>query len=217
MKIINSVNSVNSTKIKNIWVLLIVSLLSIALIYFTFSWAHYLVKNNYIVECFVSRLKDTGSPDTNHTVNMPINTTQDCKNMCGSQSRCYISGQQCTSDVDCQGCQPLFKEDGPSSYKKDYRGENDAGKLTWGQTPTYSTLTTDIGTQSKLYDGEKSIHKRAPDYNKGVNTWYSIFKKGEKAFDERYKDNTQENQYPKRYSLSGEYVDDGPLASNAYL
>lgn len=50
-------------------------------------------------------LKETS--DTSHTVDLPINTTVDCKNMCGPLNRCSITGEQCTSDIDCYGCQNL--------------------------------------------------------------------------------------------------------------
>ena len=49
---------------------------------------------------------DMGTPETNHNVNLPINTTYSCENVCGPLSRCSKTGEQCTSDVDCYGCQP---------------------------------------------------------------------------------------------------------------
>ena len=114
-------------------------------------------------------LVDLGDPSTNHNVNQPINTTYQCSNMCGPLSRCSITGEQCTSDVDCTGCQPKIQ---PQTDTKNTRGQNDAGKLTTEQTPTYSTLTTDIGTQATLYN---KLKIPPTTYNKGLNTWRSSF------------------------------------------
>jgi len=98
-------------------------------------------------------------------------------------------------------------------------GENDAGKLTWGVTPTYSTLTTDIGTQAKLFTSNKDKLEAAPQASFGVNTWITAFNGGQQLFDERYKPAGLKfmPNYEKRYSATGQFIDDGPLASNAYL
>jgi hypothetical protein len=170
-----------------------------------------LFQHNFIVECFTDR----GTPDTSHTVNLPLTTTYSCRNFCGPTARCSITGQQCTADIDCPGCQPFVP---PLSRSPDFiPGENDAGKLTVGQTPTFSTLTTDLGTQAKLYNSDK--FKKPPQANFGVNTWTSKFDISQKLFDERYECDSYplKPDYPKRYSDTGMFLQDGPLASNAYL
>ena len=48
-----------------------------------------------------------------HTVDLPINTTFSCENMCGPTAVCSITGEQCTSDIDCHGCLP---QEGPPQY-----------------------------------------------------------------------------------------------------
>jgi hypothetical protein len=55
--------------------------------------------------------------------------------------------------------------------------------------------------------------------NFGVNTWFNKFNKGRKLFDDRYKPSGLKNMpsYSDRYSLTGEFIDDGPLPSNSYL
>jgi hypothetical protein len=99
------------------------------------------------------------------------------------------------------------------------RGQNEAGKLTDGVTPTYSVLTTDIGTQAKLYG--KGENFMPPSYFKGVNEWKKSFDVGMELYDRKYNPSIEIlpflPKYPKRPSLSGEFVDDGPLAANAYL
>ena len=161
-------------------------------------------------------LVDLGDPSTNHNVNQPINTTYQCSNMCGPLSRCSITGEQCTSDVDCTGCQPKIQ---PQTDTKNTRGQNDAGKLTTEQTPTYSTLTTDIGTQATLYN---KLKIPPTTYNKGLNTWRSSFDVGNTLFQKRYNPSslngpTFQANYPSRPSLTGEFTDTGPLPSNSYL
>ena len=168
--------------------------------------------STYNFESFVTN--DKTGPNYSHTVNQPINTTISCKNMCGPLARCSLTGEQCTSDIDCYGCQT--KSHNKSRMFSEIRGQNDAGKETTGMTPNYSILTTDIGTQAKLYN---KLLIDPPQYDIGVNTWRKKFDNGEIFYDKRYYPGKQQfmPNYPKRKTLSGEFEDDGPLASNAYL
>jgi hypothetical protein len=212
---------------RNQYITIILAFVSIVLLFWNFNYIHYLVKNGYYVECFDSNIalyKDTGSPTTTHTVNMPLTTTYSCKNFCApATARCAITGEQCMADIDCRGCNPygskLYGSYNQPQPTRIIPGENDAGKLTWGVTPTYSTLTTDIGTQAKLYTSNKKKLEKPLQANFGVNTWISHFKGGQDLFDERYKPAGLKYmpKYDERYSVTGQFVDDGPLASNAYL
>lgn len=181
----------------------------------TFFWIHYLVNNQYIVECFDSFNQDRGESDTNHTVDLPLTTTYSCRNFCGPTARCSITGQQCTADIDCPGCQPYVPPLPPA--KNCVPGENDAGKLTLGVTPTFSTLTTDIGTQAKLFTSDPL--RKPVQANFGVNTWRSKFDQENKMYQNRYQCDSYPylSNYPERYSSTGMFLQDGPLASNAYL
>jgi len=201
----------------NIILLIISILLFIGII----KWSNYLIKNKFILkegfDPYTQTLLDTGTPQTNHTVNLPINTTFSCQNMCGPLARCSKTGEQCTSDVDCYGCQPKVYV---TNYEtEDIGGQNDAGKLTNGENPTYSTLTTDIGTQAKLYDKGENLNP--PSYFKGVNEWKNSFDAGMELYNKKYNPNIAIlpflPKYPARKTLSGEFPDDGPLASNAFL
>jgi len=198
--------------------IVLLCILSITLFVMVMSYSSYLINNNYIVECFTSFIaKDIGSPETNHNVDQPINTKFSCKNMCGPLARCSISGEQCTSDVDCFGCVPKINKTSQESGKN-ILGVNESGKLTMGVTPTYSTLTTDIGTSASLIN--KDANDKPPEYNQGVDIWKSSFDNDYKLFNNRYKppnNLTYEPNYPNRFTMSGEFIDDGPLASNAYL
>ena len=165
--------------------------------------------------------ENTNTPLTNHTVNLPINTTYQCQNFCGPNAQCSITREQCTSDVDCQGCQPVFKNL-EESVTKEVRGQNDAGKLTYNQTPQYSSLTTDIGTQALIYNKKFSLVPK-PYY--GVDKWIKSAEFGNKLFHDKtnymyLQDPSKmknEMKYPIRETTTGLFQDYGPLASNAYL
>ena len=172
-------------------------------------------------------MEDRGSPDTSHTVDMPLTTTTSCTNFCGPQSQCAKTRDQCTSDVDCPGCQPVLPPE-DKSPTKDVPGQNDAGKLGYF-APQYSTLTTDIGTQaafyypaSKISPGSKTA-KVAQQQQSEIGLT-AAGKEGQRLFNKknaylrrqgRWK---YEPKYPPRDSATGLFLDeDGPLAANAYL
>ena len=212
---------------KNKYIIIILAVATIILGVAIYSYIDYLFNKNILIECFDSNLaiyRDTGSPTTNHTVNLPLTTTYSCSNFCGPTARCAITGQQCTADIDCPGCNPYGPNFKPPTTAN-VPGNNDAGKLTWGVTPTYSQLTTDIGTRAKLFDNQNDNKKHNKNASKplqpnfGVNTWISKFNGGQQLFDQRYKPAGLQFMptYEKQYSLSGEFIVDGPLASNAYL
>ena len=184
-------------------------LLFIGLAFVLFASMFYIRRN--IFESFITN--DINGPNYSHTVNQPINTTISCKNMCGPLARCSITGEQCTSDVDCYGCQ---RESPIIMTNFDIRGQNDAGKETTEVTPTYSTLTTDIGTQAKLYN---KLLIDPPQYYQGENTWREKFNNGEIFYDKRFYPGNQQFMpvYPTRKTLSGQFEDGGPLAANAYI
>jgi len=196
---------------------IILALSCIVLLYIIFMWINYLSINQYIIECFSSQAiqEDVTGGSTSHSVNLPLTTTYSCKNFCGPTARCSITGQQCFADIDCPGCQPYSP---PLPRSKDcVPGDNDAGKLTWGVTPQYSPLTSGYGTfQAYVTD---NIYSKPSQPNFGVNTWSASFNEGQKLFDARYKPAGLQYmpKYPEMYSLTGEFVEDGPLPSNATL
>ena len=190
------------------------ALISILLFIGLNKWMHLLLTKEYVVECLTN-------PDQayTHTVNLPINTTYSCKNMCGPYGKCSITGERCLSDIDCYGCQPSTGELSKTFLKTNsVEGDDDAGKYSY-LTPNYSELTTDAGTRAKLIEPSDKFTP-PPAYNTGVNMWRAQFDQGESIFDEVYKppaNLANMPSYPPRYSLSGQFMEDGPLASNAYL
>lgn len=206
-----------SKKQYNILFLIVISFLLCVVI---FKWIDYLTSENYIFdprfESFtnqVSQEKYDGS--TSHTVDLPLTTSYTCKNFCGPNSRCSITGQQCFTDIDCPGCQPYV----PPLKKTDncVPGDNDAGKLTLGVTPQYSSLTSGYGTQETIIT--PNMYSKPDQPNFGVDVWMGKFNEDNKLFDKRYKPSGLQfmPNYPKKYTLSGDFIDDGPYASNAYI
>ena len=196
---------------KKKYITLFLIFVSFILFYVIFKWIDYLVGNRYIIETFTN--------NTSHTVDLPLTNTYSCTNFCGPTARCAITGHQCFADTDCPGCQQNTTDMSNNQVTNTViPGENDAGKLTWGVTPQYSTLTTDIGTQAKLITKDKFSKPVKPNF--GIDTWKSSFDQSKQLFDERYKppNNIQfMPTYPNRYSLSGVFIEEGPIASNAYL
>ena len=189
--------------------------LAVILMIAIFKWVHYLLINNYIVECF-----QQSNNSTTHTVDMPLTTTSSCSNFCGPTSRCAKTGQQCFTDIDCPGCQPKTKGSNNSKNTNNTNivGDNAAGKLTFSLTPQYSTLTTDMGTRATAIFNKKFAKPPSPAF--GINTWRDDFNSDQKLFDKRYKppsDLTYMPSYPQRYSVTGDYLEDGPLASNSII
>lgn len=152
------------------------------------------------------------SNKTSHTVDLPLTNSISCQNFCGPTARCAKTGQQCFTDIDCPGCQPST----PFQKKTGgcVPGDNDAGKLTVGVTPQYSSLTSGYGTQKAIITDKLYDKPLQPSF--GVNTWRSSFDVSQDLFNKRYKTNQLEYMpnYPQIYTATGEFLEDGPLPSN---
>ena len=199
---------------KNPYNILFLIIISFILLFFIFNWIDYLLSEKFIVECFTNEItEEKMDGSTSHTVDLPLTTTYSCNNFCGPTSRCSITGQQCLADIDCPGCQPYSP---PLPKAKEFvPGDNDAGKLTIGATPQYSSLTSGYGTQE--LEITTNMYSKPAMANFGVDIWSDAFNEDEKLFDQRYKPPELQYMpdYPKRYSLTGEFIEDGPYASNS--
>lgn len=192
------------------------ALFCIVLLFFIFKWIGFLSINKYIVECFTpGPVAEDINGSSSHSVDLPLTTKYSCKNFCGPTARCSITGQQCTADIDCPGCQPYV----PPLPKSNQcvPGNDDAGKLTAGVTPQYSPLTSGYGTRERVVTN--NVYSKPVQPSFGVNTWFPQFKQENELFDKRYKPNQLENMpnYEGRYSLTGQFIEDGPFASNSEL
>ena len=202
---------------KNKFTVLFLAGISFILVVVIFKSIDFLVKNKYVDESFqqMNQMNQGSNSKTSHTVNLPLNTTTSCKNLCSPTGRCAITGQQCLADIDCPGCQP--NEPTSSDSSECVPGYDGAGKLTGGITPTYSVLTTDIGTKATTFFRKKFSKPVSPDY--GVNIWMSKFKEENNMFKQRYTPSGLQYMpsYPERYSVTGDFVENGPLPSNSFL
>ena len=193
----------------------------IFLLYIIFIWIHYLTSNGFVIECFESNSfvkDDLINNSTSHSVDLPLTTKYSCKNFCGPTARCAYTGQQCFTDIDCPGCKPYIPPHTSKNIQKDTNipGDDDAGKLTWGVTPQYSSLTSGYGTKEQIITDD--VHSKPTQAFFGINTWRDSYDQGEKLFNQRYKpppNLTNEPNYIQRFTMSGEFAEDGPLPSNS--
>ena len=134
--------------------------------------------------------KDINSPLYSHNVNLPINDPISCKNFCGPNAKCLITREQCTSDVDCKGCNRIH----PLGY--------------------YTNTLMDA------YPGSKNSQIKRPyegvdlwedSFNKGLE----LYNKKREALD-KYSNNISGHRlkYPMTISATGLFYETTPLASN---
>lgn len=185
----------------------------------------------------VINYNDINSPLYNHTVNLPINDPVSCKNFCGPKSQCSITREQCTSDVDCQGCNP-----GPTPLSecitKDVDPYDNGGKL-GQQGLQYSPLTTGYNNHNadfaQIYPGSKDAQIKRP--YQGIDLWTKSFNEGLKLYNKRretadkYSEGisnaiplasksklpSNEPKYPMTSSATGQFYETTPPASNSSL
>jgi len=163
---------------------------------------------------FSSFTYDSNSPKNSHNVDV-VNNYYSCSNFCGPNSQCAITKEQCTSDVDCQGCQPPVK-------KKDFTNTevkplDDAGKLTLGQTPQYSTLTSDIGfTATSLTNSKKELVRPYEGYDKWSKSFNYGLALSNKKMTSDYEGYPSASipVYPVTRTVTGLFYDTGPSAAN---
>ena len=195
-------------------------LFCLVLIAFLFKWIDYLTTNDFIIEQFSNNFGNVSGKQSN-TVDLPLTTTYSCKNFCGPTSVCSITGQQCLSDVDCSGCNPdsdpISYNSGSNSTSTSVLGDNDAGKLTFGSTSPYSPLTSGYGTKQRVITSNMYSKPITPNF--GTNNWSIAFNETDSLFNKRYKPGKLQfmPNYPERYSLTGDFIVDGPFASNASI
>ena len=164
-----------------------------------------------------------------HTVNLPLNDITSCSNFCGPKSQCSISKQQCTSDIDCDGCNPGPTKR-PKCITKEVIGYNDnVFGLNYNPLTTgYNGYNTNF---SEIYDKSKYAQIKKP--YEGINTWKDSFNKGIELYNKKSEANDEYNstmdfryqskqkyyepKYPMRISATGTFYETTPPAFNSDL
>jgi hypothetical protein len=181
---------------------------------------------------------DTNSPLYSHTVNLPLTDTLSCKNFCGPKAQCAITREQCTSDIDCYGCNP-----GPKPMDacrtEDVDPYDAAGKLGQNLGLQYSPLTTGYNNHnvdfSQIYPGSKDAELKVP--YQGLDIWTKSFNQGLDLYNKRQESAAEysqgvtnaipiatksklpyyEQKYPMTVSATGQFYQTTPPPSNSAL
>jgi len=180
---------------------------------------------------------DVNSPLYSRTVNLPINDPISCKNFCGPKSQCAITREQCTSDIDCQGCNPGPKPQ--DTCITDAVPPYDAGGKLGQQGLQYSPLTTGYNNHNadfaELYPGAKDAQIKMP--YQGLDLWTKSFNEGLNLYNKSRETADQYSQgisdaiplaskskmpfyeakYPMTVSATGQFYQTTPPASNSTL
>jgi hypothetical protein len=175
---------------------------------------------------------ETNDPRFTKTVNMPITSQYICKNKCSPKARCIITGEQCSSDRDCYGCQPNIPPPPEYLTTLEVKPSDAAGKTVYNINPRYSELTTDLGTMSDLINPGSKV----PKLYMGVDEWTTSANIAQKEF--MRKQNEQQQlfedkitfvygaapvqfrslpKYTPTDSITGIFTDYGPPGSNSYI
>lgn len=125
---------------------------------------------------------NNSSPLYSHTVNLPINDPVSCSNFCGPKATCSKTGEQCTSDVDCFGCQPLPKKENTCLTKYVPAHEENIFSQKLSLKPIKPMVTSFKGYDSLDNDYEEayagSKQSQITPYYKGEDLWTNSFNEG---------------------------------------
>lgn len=142
-----------------------------------------------------------GNLNYSQTVDLPINFPFSCKNFCGPNNKCALTGKQCTADYDCTGCQinPNWKQKVDPYYR-----ELDS---------TYHQMdTVFVGSKNNLpisnYSGNEN-NKWAKSFNEALKLYNrkETYNNPLDDFEKKILIN-----YPTSISMTGEYYQTTPPA-----
>jgi hypothetical protein len=136
------------------------------------------------------------------TVDLPITFPFSCKNFCGPGNTCAITGEQCTNDYDCTGCENIPKYKPPKVE------------------PHYKELSQNNEQMDYVYVGSKN--NLTPLYYSGGNDWIKSFNKGIELYNRKELFNNPLDEfekkivsvYPKTTSATGQYYETTASAYN---
>jgi hypothetical protein len=202
------------------------TLLSLLLFWLLVAYVSYLAKHWYIYQCregltnnqsnnnnqvstdYKPKFNDAfdfGSPLYSHTVDLPLVNTVTCQNFCGPQNQCAITREQCTSDIDCQGCQDMNKG---TSYKLTPKVQ--------GWTPAMN-----VSNYGDVYYGSKGAEVKQPYW--GYDKWTPSFNMGLDMYGKNQDSNTFmteeerriQSMYPSSITATGMFYNTTAPSYNA--
>ena len=175
---------------------------------------------------------ETNDPKFTKTVNMPITSEYICKNKCSPKARCIITGEQCSSDRDCTGCQPIIEPPPEFLTTKEVKPINAAGKMVYNINPRYSELTTDLGTMSDFVNPNAmnvKLYMGLDEWTTAANIAQKEFMRKQNEQQQLFEDKitfvygsapVQFRSLPKYKpvdTVTGIFTDYGPPGANAYI
>lgn len=168
-------------------------LLGLIMIYCIFT--HFMMTN-------IEGYQSTYSDEYSKTVDLPITFPFSCKNFCGPGNTCAITGEQCSNDYDCTGCENIPKNKSPKVE------------------PYYKELSKNNEQMDYVYVGSKN--NSAPLYYSGGNDWIKSFNKGIELYNRKELFNNPLDEfekkivpvYPTTTSATGQYYETTATAYN---
>jgi hypothetical protein len=170
-------------KIKYFWVGLLIALIMIC--------------------CSQTIIENYANIDYSKTVDLPLTFPFSCKNFCGPNNTCAITGEQCSDDYDCTGCENMNKLK-PQAVE-----------------PYYKELSKKDDQMDSVYVGSKN--NLVPSNYSGKKSWINSFNEGIKMYNKKEMYNNPLSDYEKKIlpsyptniSMTGSYYETTPPASNA--
>ena len=162
--------------------------------YFIFFACLYIVNYSFI-QTYANR-DAYANIETEEPVDLPLTFPFSCKNFCGPNNKCAKTGEQCSNDYDCSGCENMNKHKPPPIE------------------PHYRELSKNVQFEQVSVG---SINNIVPMHN--------IKDKWRKNFDDAMKiyykkmaldnvDSKMMPDYPTRLSVTGQYQDTGAMPYN---
>ena len=138
---------------------------------------------------------DLNSPLYSHTVNLPFNSPYSCKNFCGPKAQCAITRDQCSTDIDCPGCQPPNKPI-PNYILDKIEPYNATGQLSQNLGLHYSDLTTGYDNHSMDFAEARpgSMNQPLKQPYQGEDRWTKSFNQGLELYNKQRESKDKYNE-----------------------
>ena len=130
------------------------------------------------------------SPLYSHTVNMPLNDPISCSNFCGPNATCLKTGEQCSADIDCYGCNP-----GPKLQSNCIQNNH---IKPFYDVPIFGKNASIVNENDKTKMTKNEIDNITNDNvikpSFGINLWSNSFNKGIELYNKKQKSANKYNQ-----------------------